>query len=401
MSWTITVDREELDRVAAVLGPCPPVETDGDGVWVRHQAGVRFWEATRWPITWQVTTRSVRLDLAPRCLPGRLVWHAAELARHAASETVTISVPDEQAALVESDVGSAAIDLPTSGRRPSLPRFVTEAASATVSVAELAGLLGRTRVHPIGSDDHRPLVVLAVHEGTLTAAIDWSGSGGLRSTYRIPARTTGRSRCQLPTLDLHELLRNLDGDEDVVLGFPSDPDTPLLVTAHDLRVTVARQEVSALRHHDDLGQRLADATGEPCHVLERGVFRIDHRGRSFVVELRDTPGETVCVSTILARDVADNAHLWHEVNALNARLVGARVWYHDGEVLGGHELPYDAVGGLPAALDGLCHQLAGFAEYLTAFVAEPFPHGDGHDGDDGDDEDDEYDEWADEREDDD
>lgn len=374
MSWTITLDREELDRVAAVLGPCPPVEAEGDGVWVRHQAGVRFWEVARGAVTWQVTTPTADLELAPRCLPGRLVWHAAEFTRIAPSETATISVPDDHAALVESEVGSVAIDLPSQRTRPTLPRFVTEVASATVTVRELYDLLARAHLHPIGLDGPRPLVVLAVDDGTLTAAVDWSGDGGLRSTFRIPARTTGRTRCRLFTLDLHDLLRNLDGDEDVTLGFPSDPGTPLLVTTHALRAAVTRQEASALRHHDELGQLLADVTGAPCEVLERGVFRIGYRDWWFIAELRDTPVETVCIASTLARNVEDGEHLWREINALNTRMVGARVWYHDGDVFGGSDLPYTAVRSLGTVLDGLCAQLDGFPEYLTAFSADPAAH---------------------------
>jgi len=382
MSWTITPDRDELDRVAAVLGPCPPSEPEGDGVWVRHQAGVRFWEAARWPLVWQVTTPSVALELAPRCLPGRLVWHAAELARLAASETVTISIPDDRAALVESDAGSAAIDLPAAGHRPTLPRFVTEQASATVRLGDLSRLLDQARLHPVGGDATRPSTTLAVDQGTLVASVDWSAHQGLRSTYRIPARATGQARCHLPTLDLVDLLRNLDGDEDVTIGFPSDPNTPLLVSTHSLRATVHRLEVGAARHHDDLGQHLADVTGAPCTALERGVFRIEHHEWPFIVELRDAPTETVCVTSTLARNVVESVHLWQELNALNARLIRARVWFHDGDVFGGLEVPYSGVDELGAALDSLCTQLDGFPEYLSGYVAGPDDDPDPDDPDD-------------------
>lgn len=367
--WTITVERQELDRVCSVLGQAPPLETNHDGIWVMQHLGVRFWTCSAGPVQWEIAwdiSGTGAPELPSQCLPGRVVWHAGELARRAATETVTISIPDPFVAVAEADGASAVVDLPSTPYEPELPDHVGLAAQAVLSVAELYNLCGRTRLAPCGNSDAHPPMVLAVADGFLATTVDWAGYDGFRSTYRVPAHTSGSARSVVPLDVIMDLLHHIDSDDDVSVGFPDDPSEPLLLSTTDLRAAIQRGEVGAKRHHDALGQALADASGKPCRILDRGIFQVEFANRSVRAELADVPAETIRLTCLVANRIEHTHDVLVQLNDMNRSLVGGRIWIHDGTVIAGLDLPYEAIGQVGAVMGNLTRQIDGLDVFLSA-----------------------------------
>ena len=52
--WSISVDREEIEAVCDVLANLAPLETQGEGVWVRSINGTRVWSVATGKTHWEV-----------------------------------------------------------------------------------------------------------------------------------------------------------------------------------------------------------------------------------------------------------------------------------------------------------------------------------------------------------
>ena len=370
MPWTLTLERDELEQVTDLLAPCPPLETNSDGIWVRHQGGLRIWECESWPVTWQLHGARTTTELAPRCLPGRLVYHAAELATRSVDGTVTVSIPDERVALAECDAGTVVIDLPNPDHKPHLPRFVTGSATVTTTVGDLRDLLTRARARPIGMDpDVRPLTAVSARPGTLQASLDWSRGGGLRSTHRIPATVNGEAESYVSAEAVLDLLKYQERDEDVTITFPADRTVPLLLDGHAFHASVARPETGVGRYVDEVGQALADLSGAPCRVVDGG-FRVRFADAEFRVTLHETPSEIVEITSVVCTDVAATTELLLQINALNRRPGTTRFWLDDDRVHAATEVPCDALESLHDRLTDLHASLEGVAVFLGALGAD-------------------------------
>ena len=366
MSWTISIERDELERVTDFLATCPPVETDSDGVWVRHQNGIRFWECESFPVVWQLRGARTTTDLAPRCIPGRLVWHALELASKSATGTVELSVPGEHFAVAQNDVGSGIVDLPGADRRPDIPRFVTPRATAVVPSGVLRDLVERTRSRPVGvGPDDQGATRLGAADGLLEVFVNWSEAGGLNSTFRVPATVTGDSSCAVSPHALFFLVKYLEADEDVTITWPADVDLPLLIEGHDFRASVRRIRTGSARWRDEVGQMLADACGTSVRAIDDHRFHGTYRELDLGVELCDTPSETIRIYTTLLESVPVTMEVLTQVNAFNRQLIGASAWITDDHrLVAGTDLPCSARDELPGRLAEFHAQVSGYGPCL-------------------------------------
>lgn len=366
MSWTVTLERDELDRVTDLVAPCPPVETEAEGVWIRHQGGVRIWECNSWPVVWQLQGARTSTDLAPRCVSSRLIWHALELATKSLSGTVELTVPGPAFAEVRNEVGSGIIDLPRPERRPDIPRFVTPRATAVVTGGDLRDLLDRTRLLPIGAPrDARPATVVGARDGALMTSTSWAAARGLNSTFTVPARVTGDGRSAVSPDALYFLVRHLEADEDVTVTWPADDAVPLLVDGRDFRASVARIPSGAARFGEDVGQALADACGTSVRCVDAWRYEATFRDLPLSVELCDTPSETIRITTTLSDSIRLTPDVYAQVNALNVRLISACAWVtDDGWVMAGTDLPCRAIDELPDRLAEFHTQVSGYGTCL-------------------------------------
>lgn len=367
-AWSIHLEYEELRALWRIFHRSHEAESPHDGIWVRSVNGHRRWTGTCGPLLWEVTGGATQDRIDPRCLPTRLLWHALDLAFEAEDRSVIISTPDDTYGVVTSDAGSTVIDLPDNEGPGDYPRYIIDRASVTVSRRHLFRLLDRAAFVPTGMEHPaRVPIELIVEEDHLAAYAGWQREGGLRTTHRIPARTTGRTRAAIPVLHLLDLIRELDDDEEITLRFPEDESLPLLIEAEWWRATLLRAPTSSRRFHAELGQALANATGQPARTLDQGVFSVEWNERSIRAQLIDNPVDTVRITTVVVDDVEPTYEVLEQLNEINAGLVGARVWLHEETVVAGIDLPCQSIDTIETALGQLDTQINGLDVYLSAF----------------------------------
>jgi len=368
--WSFTADMEELDLVCNLLAYVPPIETQGEGVWVRSVNGGRFWSVSTGNTIWEATGDPVEPPLEARCIPGRAIWEARILSTTSNNHEVTFSIPDDLVCLVESDVGSTVIDLPRQSELPTYPMYVVESASAKTTVGALFDLLFRARLVPIGpSNEEYPDAQMFIENGEISIYVDWSLRNAARSTYRIPAKTTGEANCSLLMGAIYDVIRELDRDLEVTLRVPARSDIPLLIESPLFRAAIACTSTGAIRHHDELRSTLGSFRGCESRTIDSGKFTLTTRTRTFHVELTDRPHETISVYTEVCREMPITLELLAQINETNAALVGARMWMVDDVVWAGLDLPISALCELHASIRDLDHQLTGFDVFLSGFTS--------------------------------
>jgi hypothetical protein len=309
--------------------------------------------------------------LAPVCLPARLVWNAADLAFEADDRTVELFSPDGHFGVARSSSGETVIDLPYPDERATYPRYIIDVATVALSRRDLALLLARIMFAPHGCEHpSRVPITLFVEDGMLAVTADWSTEGGLRTTQRVAATTTGEASARIPSLYLADLIREVDDEEIITLRFPEDSDVPLLIEGDGWRATSARKLTDARIFHEELGQALANATGTTTRTLDRGVFATTWRNRTIRVELHNTPNDTVRLSTVVLDDIEPSVDVLQQLNDVNAGLVGARVWLHEQVVVAGVDIPCRAIADIGPVIRQLDHQIEGLDVFLAALGAE-------------------------------
>ncbi|CAB4324677.1 MAG: hypothetical protein F2520_12055 [Actinobacteria bacterium] len=370
-AWSIELEHEELHTVWRIFNRSLETETPTDGLWVRSRDGQRIWSGTCGPLFWEVTGGASPQPLEPRCLPARLVWNAADLSLEADDRCVTISTPDDVVGLAANSAGSSVIDLPVSAELRRFPKYVTDAATATLTRKQLARLLGRISFAPPGIENpHRVPVSFIVEDGELAAYANWSTQGGLCTSQRVPAETRGEAKSSIPVLHLLDLIREVDDDELITIRFPADLDIPLLIEGEGWRATSDRRETTAVRFHDELGRTLADATGTTTRVLDTGVFSTTWRTRTIHAELHNTPLDTVRLSTVVLDGIEPTVDVLQQLNDVNAGLVGARVWLCDNVVVAGVDVPCSSISDIGGVIRQLDVQIDGLDVFLSALGAE-------------------------------
>jgi hypothetical protein len=368
-SWRTTVSRAELRHVTPILGSVAPYETDHEGVWVHTRNGKRYWTSRTPHIVWEIEGDATDENLVPYCLPGRLIWHGLDLANEADEEEVVFSTPENIVGMAMTAQGSITIDLPvTDGELPTLPSYVPFASTATLPSRKLFAIINGAMHRPIGLADNEPSapVLLVVGDGEIATSVDWTSSGGLRSTFRYTVPTTGESRSEISAPNLRSVIREIDPDEEVTLGIPENMNIPVIVEGDGWRAAVDQSETGAARLHDELGEALADATGETCRTLAPGVLMARMGHRQIRAELLDRPIELVRLTTVILADVDPTPELLDQLNATNASLVGARIWLNGNVVVAGAEVPVERLAEIGIELKLLVRQIEGYDVYLSA-----------------------------------
>ena len=368
--WNFTANLEELELVCNLLAYVPPVETQGEGVWVRTVNDGRVWSVSTDNTMWEVHGDPVDFPMETRCIPSRAVWEARILAISSNNHEVEFSIPDDLVCVVTADVGSTVIDLPRETEVPTYPMYVIEAASATTTIGALFDLLFRARMVPLGpSNEEYPDAQLFIENNEISIFVDWSLRNASRSTYRIPATVTGEANCSLLMGAIFDVIREMDRDKEVTLRIPARPDFPVLIESGLFRAAVKCTSTGAVRLHDELHKALSSMSGCQVRAVDSGKFVVSTRAREFTVELTDRPDETVSIHTEVCRDMPVTFELLSQINETNAALVGSRLWMTDDVVWAGLDLPASAMGELERAIRALDHQLTGFDVFLSGFSA--------------------------------
>ena len=370
-TWTITCEYEELHAVWRVFSRSLEIETATAGIWVRSVDGHRVWSGQCGPLWWEVNGGATAERVEPRCLPARLVWNAADLAFETDERIVTISTPDDSVGIAATAEGQTIIDLPApeEGHR-TFPRYVLDRATATLRRRELSLLLGRIWFVPYGAEDLRNVPVrLLVEDGQLTAFIDWRIKGGLRTTQRVKAATTGSANGGIPVLHLLDLLREIDDDTEITLRFPESVEFPLMIEADGWRATCEIWSESVHRFEIDVVEALTKATGQPARNLGCGVIVGAIGDRRLRTELQEDHGELLRVTTVVVEDIEPNIDVFTQINELNSSLVGGRIWVDADAVVAGVEVPCDDLDALGPELERLDRQLQGVDVYLSAIAS--------------------------------
>ena len=367
--WSIVVERAEIESVCDVLGNLAPMETKGEGVWVRSINGRRVWSVASGSTHWEVDGIALDEPLEARCLPGRALWDALVFVRTASDNSVTFSIPDGIVCLVESEVGTSVIDMARELEFPQYPMYVADAASAKVTAGTFLDLLYRARAVPVGpSDDEYPDAQMFIEDGTISIYTDWSIRNGLRSTYRIPAETFGEGSCAPLMGAIYDMIREFDRDTELTVRIPVRPEIPLLIESEGFRAAVECKTAGVSRHHEELFKVLSNISGFNCHMVELGRFTLDTYSHMIQVELSDSPAETIRVHTEVCRNVPATLELLQQINESNCSLVGARLWHANDVVWGGFDLPCSAMDELEKSLRSLDRQLTGFDVFLSGFT---------------------------------
>ena len=366
--WNFTANLEELELVCNLLAFVPPVETQGEGVWVRTVNGGRVWSVSTENTMWEVDGDPVEFPMETRCIPSRAVWEARIFAISSNNHEVEFSIPDDLVCLVTSDVGSTVIDLPRETEVPTYPMYVAESASATTTVGALYDLLFRARMVPLGpSNEEYPDAQLFIENNEISIFVDWSLRNASRSTYRIPAKVTGEANCSLLMGTIYDVIRESDREKEVTLRIPARSDMPVLIESGLFRAAVKCTSAGAIRLHEELSKSLSSMSSCQVRTIDSGKFVLATRTREFFVELGDRPDETISVHTEVCRDMPTTLELLSQINETNAALVGSRLWMTEDVVWAGLDLPASAMSELERAIRALDHQLTGFDVFLSGF----------------------------------
>ena len=367
--WSISVEGDEIESVCEVLGNRAPLETQGEGVWVRSVNGTRVWSVQTGKTHWEVDGITVDEPIEARCLPGRALWDALVFVRASTDVSVTFSIPDNIVCLVESEVGSSVIDLARELEFPQYPMYVADAGSAKVTAGAFIDLLYRARSVPVGpSDDEYPDAQMYIEDGCISIYADWSVRNGLRSTFKIPAETQGEAACAPLMGTIFDTIREFDRERELTIRIPARPEIPMLIETEKFRVAVECKTAGVVRHHEEIQKVLSGIKGFNCRVLELGKFSLDTPSRTIQVELVDKPAEMIRVYTEVCRNIPATLGLFEQINETNSSLIGGRLWHAEDVVWGGFDLPCSALGDLEKSLRSLDRQLVGFDVYLSGFT---------------------------------
>ncbi|MCD9624232.1 hypothetical protein [Rhabdothermincola salaria] len=365
----IRVEREELHTVASLAAAVVPNEIDGDGVFVTVADGRRAWWGESGDVTWCYLGGPGGECDDPVLVPARLLWSCAELCAESATDECRISAVADGAALVGAGEGFTVLVDAQNASEGVFPTFPTDfEATVTVDRRQLARILRRALNVPVGLDPAtaRPAVAIVVEPGSLACTVDWGDTRTLRATFNVPVNTDDAVAFEVAAEELHDLLSAVDGDDDVLLGVRPGAQGPLTVAVGDLTAWVPVRPTAVQRFRDGLGQCLADATRSRCYVLDEGIFVVELDGREVRVELHDDGLPVLRATTLVVRDVAATKELLAQLNDTNAGLCGIRLWWSDGDVIAGVDIPQSQLDELAETLWRFRTQLTGFEVFLSA-----------------------------------
>jgi hypothetical protein len=222
---------------------------------------------------------------------------------------------------------------------------------------------------PWGLDPSGPTFWLTVGGGRIGVELDWRAWRVPGACFAVPAVTTGPpTAVPIDHRVLLYLAELADAGEDLVLSVPASGEI--------LRVATSRW-VAELRSIDLTAQAWfpdVDAFfngGFPYAVDQdaAGGWDIDARGTSVHAALVGTRHQVLRLTVTVARDVRGTPDVLRELNALCAGLVNVRVWWDEGPILAGTDIPCPAVGDLAVtAVDNLVDQVAGLGPFVAALA---------------------------------
>ena len=221
---TFTLSSEELVAARAVVLAADPSEVDpAHGVALVVNGGTRSW--TAWsPYVHAVTTPIDGPGEDDRCVfvSRRLVEFAAALADQ--GDEVALHVDHVGVEVTGGAVAMRFAHPPLGRTAPSAPSS-SHGARATVNASALFQLLSMGRVLPVGVDLDEidpPPFNLAIEDGRLVAAVDWSDAGVPATSLAIDAETTGRAVADIGPAIVANVARLTDPDEAVAVVIPTD-----------------------------------------------------------------------------------------------------------------------------------------------------------------------------------
>lgn len=365
----ITVAVEELNTVARLAAAVPPVETDGEGIWIHHHGNQRYWSVEGAWVGWALDGDSHDDWTGSACVSARLIWTAAELL--AESDALTCRIHTLQNDALIAEIGDATIitdGLPTATATSSQVPVDAVGVTATITAGTLHRLVRRALILPTGLDraPDEAAVVLVIEDSSVACTTDWGDPRTLRTTVRAGADTHGTAACEFVANGARDLLATSDPNEPVTIVIPDDDSSPLRLQGHRWNAQIARRPTPSQRFRDSLAQRIADAAGSRSRSLSETVCTVDLDGHPLRVELHDEGLPVLRCTTVLVRDVAASAELYEQLNDANAGLTGIRLWIVEDVIVAGVDVPTSQADDLPEIFLRFRRQLNGFDVFLSA-----------------------------------
>jgi hypothetical protein len=346
----------------------PNERWDMDGIAVVTENGFRHWVAWDERLVFATTPTPLAAgDAVVTCrVPPRLVTYADMLAH--VDGDVTFTILTEQAT-VSSASGELTIDLPDNDAIPCVGGDDGPVTVARVDPVRLRVFLHGAGERPWGLDPSGPTFWLAVGGGRISVELDWRAWRAPAACFAVPAETTGPATA-VP-ID-HRVLLHLaelaDVDEDLILSVPASGDVVRLATSRwvaELRTI----DLTAQAWFPDVDAFFNSGFPHPVEQDEAGGWDIQARGTTIHAALVGTRHQVLRLTTTVASDVTATPDVLEELNVLSAGLVNVRLWWHDGDVIAGTDIPCPAVGDLAVAVvDSLVDQITDLGPFIAALA---------------------------------
>lgn len=367
------IEREEWATVARFASTVGALEVDRarGGVRLQVVAGQRTWlvagpwSSVRIEGGQPVVPAGGRPGRVTVWLPTRLVVRAAGLAT--VDGWCELRVRDG-VAQVSSPSGSAQFDV--AGWVPEVEalRPLPAAASAVVDGDGLVELLRVAWQVPDGVDlapHDGPLFWLAVAEGRLEVAVDWTAYGACSSSFSLPALTTGAARVTVVPTQLSSIVEGIVPGEDLEVRVA--PGGPVTVAGAGWVASLTLVDAWVRSAHGALDDAL-EALPWPVATSDEGRRLVMVGDTVVALGVVEGSPPRVLLRVELADGLAATPELLGELNELTAGLVGVRVWWHDGVVLAETDVRVDRLGDLGTALRDL---VAGVEDLGLLLLALP------------------------------
>jgi hypothetical protein len=370
LSSTATIDTSEWDAAFEVVRAVQPSERSGtDGVAVVTVEGQRRW------VAWDE-----RLVMATAPAPAgagagvtglvspRLVTYADQLAHMDGDVVFTL---DGELSSVSSPSGELTLDRPDNQPIPGVGIDEGTVTVARVDPTRLRAFLAAAGQLPWGLERCGPTFWLSVGGGRISAELDWQPWGVPAACFAVPAGTHGPvTRVAIDHRVLLHLAEIADNDDDLVMTVPASGRVIRMMSSRWV-ADVRTVDFSARSWHPDVDAFFNG--GFPYSVVQDDDdgWDIEASGTDVHAALHDGAHRrhVLRLTVTVASDIPSTPDVLLELNALCAGLVNVSVWWHDGDVIAGTDIPCPAVGELAvAAVDNLVDHVAGLGPFVAALA---------------------------------
>lgn len=350
-TWSIRASLGELVEVASALMMVNRSGVTESNVWLtRVPKGPRLWIIRERMITaWLVADSEASDPEFALPIPDGFIDHLIELA--SATGGVDIYCNEVEGTIVGRNGDRfVSTDHPRDAKftERDMPYFGNvhghhaHPAMAEVTVGELSLfsdiVLDFPRLSDVDQNRLFPFVNMVIGDNQLAWTMDWRRFGGARTTGSIRATTHGTSYVTFYPYVLARFLKSRDDDNTARIFVDVENSDYVYVVGDKwgIRVVGDREELArwgaGLRSRlEESGAEVEAAKGE--RIPDFIDFIVEgHECYASIHVHDDGLSDFVRLTHIVVDNLPDTPEVLHEINALNATLVGARVLWRDGEI---------------------------------------------------------------------